>query len=168
MKFDKGERFNADQVFMMAERVEQNAADFYTKAAALHSATQDVEFLRRLAKTERDHKAVFGAMRKKLPARGKLPPDEYPYLKATLFLNTIADAGAGEGSLSTATPLTKSDSLEDLVRKGIRLEIEAIAFYTGLRALVPVSLGKRRIDTIIAEEQRHMVELAWCLRQMRR
>ena len=115
--------------------------------------------LLRLAKTERDHRDVFATMRRELPASARKLPDEYPYLKATLFLNSLAGTGGGEGVLSNADPLTSEQPLQQILRKGIRMEQTAILFYLGLRDAVPANRGRDKVDRIIAEEKDHLTEL---------
>jgi rubrerythrin len=46
--------FNADEIFEMAIRIENNGAAFYRKAAGLQSDTKNHKFLESLAKME-DH-----------------------------------------------------------------------------------------------------------------
>ena len=166
MKFDPNRSFNADEVFGMAERIEQNAADFYTKAACLHAQTSDVQFLNKLAAMELGHRDLFAALRAKLPPASREPPAADPYLKASIYLNSIADAGGGEGTLSNATPLAATDTLIGIVRRGIRMELEAVAFYVGVKEVVPAESGRSQIDRIIAEERGHVVVLADELRKL--
>jgi rubrerythrin len=148
-----------DEVFTIAERVEENAADFYTKAADLQSAPEDVEFLRRLAAMERGHRNGLAAMRKSLTDEMCRRPEESPYPNATLYLTTMADAHGGEGVLSQADPLTASDTLEELVKKGIAFEERTILFYLMLKDWLPNDLGRDQIDRIIKEEKQHLLDL---------
>jgi rubrerythrin len=160
--------FTADEVFEMAERIEQNAADFYREAATVHADKADVAFLRDLARMEDEHKAVFAAMRKELPPQlaDKRPFDD-PFLKATLFLDRIADAHGGEGTFSAASPMSKDDSLEELVKKAIQAEQKTVLFYVGISDRIPDDLGKDRVDVIISEEKSHITLLAEQLKQLK-
>jgi rubrerythrin len=148
-----------DEVFTIAERVEEDAADFYTKAAGLRSAQEDVEFLRRLAAMERGHRNRLAAMRKNLTPEMLRRPEESPYPKATMYLTTMADGHGGEGTLSQADPLTASDTLEELVKKGVGFEERTILFYLTLKDLVPRDLGRDQVDQIIEEEKQHLLDL---------
>jgi rubrerythrin len=159
-------KFNADEIFEMTERIETNAIDFYVKAADLHESSGDVAFLRKLAEMERGHLAAFAEMRRQLPDALRQPPDDYPYLKATLYLNLLADAHGGEGGLSQADPLTAGDSLRSILLKAVNMEQRAIAFYLGLKEMVPANRGRGQINRIVAEEQSHIVMLAAELRKL--
>ncbi|MBW2334990.1 MAG: rubrerythrin, partial [Deltaproteobacteria bacterium] len=63
--------FNADEVFEMAIRIEENGAAFYRKAAGLQSDTENREFLEKLAAMEDGHKATFIEIRKTLTDKEK-------------------------------------------------------------------------------------------------
>lgn len=159
--------FNVDEVFGMAERIEMDAAEFYTKAADIHADHQAAAFLRALAKMEYEHRDTFAAMRKTLAPKMRQLPDEDPYPKATIFLDTFADAHGGEGTLSMAAPLTASDRLDDLVKKGIAFERHTILFYLALKDLVPEGRGKDQIGRIIDEEKQHVVALTEKLAELK-
>ncbi len=153
-------KFNVDQVFEIAERIEGNAAEFYTKAADIHSASSDVAFLRDLAQMELNHQKLFAAWRRALPDLDREPPSDYPYLVASLQLESMAGAHGGEGRLSNAFPLGAEDSLRDVVLAGLRGEERTIVFYHDLRELVPADRGREEMDRIIREEKRHAAVLA--------
>ena len=65
--------FNADEIFEMAIRIENNAADFYRKAASLQSDTENQKFLERLAGMEVQHQKIFTEMRTTLTEKEKDP-----------------------------------------------------------------------------------------------
>jgi len=158
--------FNADEVFTIAERIEEDAAEFYTKAANLHAAQEEVELLRRLARMENEHRDRLVEMRNDLTPAMSRYLDDFPHPKAMLYLTTIADAHGGEGSLSQAQPLTASDTLEDLLKKGIDFEQKTILFYTALKDMVPPDLGREQVDRIIEEEKQHFLDLTARLKNL--
>ncbi|MBA4386977.1 MAG: rubrerythrin [Verrucomicrobia bacterium] len=159
--------FNADEIFQMAERVELDAADFYTKAAEIHGKNSDAGFLRRMAEMETRHRDVFSAMRKALPPACREPAADSPHPKATLYLDECADAHGGEGTLSASQPLTASDSLESIIQKAMGFERETLKFYLEMRDRVAADRGRDKIELIIKEEQSHMGTLADELAKLR-
>ena len=64
------ERFNADEVFNMAVKIETNGAEFYRKAATLQKDEKNRNFLNGLAKMEDRHKKVFEEMRHAFTEKG--------------------------------------------------------------------------------------------------
>jgi rubrerythrin len=159
-------RFNADEVFEMAERIEINGAKFYRRAAELKGKADKAagDLLLKLAKMEDQHRQIFSAMRKELPEDLRERTEFDPYLEANLYLGTMADAHPGEGAPSAAAALTGQETFPQIVRIAIDLEGKSIVFYLGLRDMVPEKLGKGRIDAIIAEEKQHIVTLTDVLR----
>jgi len=161
-------RFNADEVFEMAEKIEVNGAAFYRRAAALHAQDKEsVAFLTRLAEMEDEHRATFAAMRAELPERLREETAFDPYLEAGLYLNAMADSHGGEGTPAAADSLTGKESMTDVLRIAIGLEEKSIVFYLGIQDMVPEKLGKDKIGRIIAEEKSHMVTLAGELKKVR-
>ena len=162
-------KFNADEVFRMAETIEKNGAAFYRKAAQLRAESdrQNVRFLESLAEMEDVHKATFAAMRADLSEDMREDTAFDPYMEAGLYLNAMADSHGGEGAPTAADQLTGNESMSDILNIAVGLEEKSIVFYLGLRDMVPEKLGKDNIDGIIAEEKAHLVTLAAELRKLR-
>ncbi|MFO7870963.1 MAG: ferritin family protein [Kiritimatiellia bacterium] len=160
-----GITFNAGEVLQMAVRAEENAADFYNKAAELYkSKGKDGSFLLGLAGMEDEHKTKFKAMLSDLGEDMKGSTAFDPYMEAAMYLNTMADSSGIEGAPEITRNLTGEESVEDMLKMGIRLEKDAVIFYLGIRDMVPEKLGRDRIDTIIEEEKQHIIQLTGALR----
>jgi rubrerythrin len=151
--------FNADEVFEMAIRAEQNGAAFYRKAAALNADKSTVEFLEKLAAMEDAHEKVFVRMREDLSAKEKEQTVYDRFDEGSLYLAAAADAHGGEGSPAVATTLTGQETMEQILRIAIELEQKSILFYLGLKDMVPENLGRDRVDKIIEEEKGHVAAL---------
>lgn len=155
-------RFNADEVYAMAEKIEENGAAFYRRAAALQKSSKT--FWLDLARMEENHKATFAAMRAGLTDRMKEETAFDPFMEASLYLHAAADAHGGEGAPSVAASLTGKESVADILRIAIGLEQKSIVFYLGMKDMVPKKLGRDKIDDIIAQEKSHIVTLTEKLR----
>jgi rubrerythrin len=83
-----------------------------------------------------------------------------PMDESLLYLKTLADQHGGEGAPTAADALTGQESMEQVLRVAIDLEHKTVQFYTGLRGMVPASLGQDKIDRIIAEEKNHVLQLS--------
>jgi len=164
-----GIRFSADEVFAMSERMEENGARFYRRAAELHptSEKENIEFLLGLAAMEDQHLATFSEMRASLPGDMKESTAFDPYMESVLYLSTMADQSAAEGAPSVTDSLTGAESIEEILRIAIGLEEKAIIFYVGMKDMVPDRLGKDKLDAIIAEEKSHIATLAKELQKTR-
>jgi rubrerythrin len=151
--------FSADEVFEMAIRIEENGAAFYRKAAGLQSDASNREFLKKLATMEDHHRLTFVEMRKSLADREKTETVFDPEGELSLYLASMADRHGGEGSPVAADALTGEEKMDEIITTAIGLEKESILFYVGFRDMVPLEYGKDKIDEIIREEQRHIVQL---------
>jgi rubrerythrin len=153
-------RFSADEIFEMAIQIEVNGAVFYRKAAGMQGAGRSADFLLKLAVMEDGHKKTFEKMRQELTAPEKEVTTYDPLEEASLYLAAMADGHGGEGSPAAAGSLTGKETLAEILRTAIGLEKKSILFYLGMRDLVPLAMGKRRIDAVIGEEKSHIVILS--------
>lgn len=158
--------FNADEVFEMAVRIEENGAAFYLKAADLNPDPKNRKFLENLAAMEKGHKKVFSEMRKTLVDKEKAGKIFDPNDELSLYLASLADSIGGEGSPAAADALTGSESLAEILNIAIGLEKDSILFYLGLKDMVPEKQGRGRIDDIIKQERQHVAQLKSVLSKM--
>jgi rubrerythrin len=158
--------FNADEVFEMAVRIEENGAAFYLRAADLNSDPETTKFLENLAAMEKGHKKVFSEMRKTLVDKEKAGKVFDPNDELSLYLASLADSIGGEGSPAAADALTGSEPLEEILNTAIGLEKDSILFYIGLKDMVPEKHGRGRIDDIIKQERQHVAQLKSVLSKM--
>jgi rubrerythrin len=56
--------------------------------------------------------------------------------------------------------LTGKESLAEIIDIAVGLEKESILFYIGLKDMIPPKYGRDKLDKIIAEERKHVVELS--------
>jgi len=158
--------FNADEIFEMAIRMENNAADFYRKAASLQSDTKNQKFLEGLAGMEVQHQKIFTEIRTTLTEKEKDPKVFDPYDEVSQYLAAMVDTMGREGSPSVADSLTGDETLEEILRTAIGLEKDTILFYLGIKDLIPLQSGQNRIDEIIREERRHVIQLSNLLKKL--
>ena len=159
--------FNADEVFEMAIRIENNGAAFYRRAAGLQSDIKNQKFLEGLANMEDRHEKIFTDMRTSLTEKDKGPKVFDPYDEVSQYLAAMADTMGGEGSPSVADTLTGNESLEEILNIAVGLEKDSILFYLGIKDLIPAQSGKDRIDEIIKEERRHVIQLSKLLEKLK-
>ena len=71
----------------------------------------------------------------------------------------MADSHRGEGNSSVADSFTDDESIAEIIDIAIGLEKKFILFYLGLKDLVPPNYGQEKLDRIIDEERRHIIQL---------
>ena len=150
-------KYNAKEVFEIAEKIEENGAMFYRSAAAMHPS--QAELLNHFADMEKQHKATFASMKDAITGAGGDELLNDPNGDASLYLESIADTHGGEGSPVMAQQLTGNESVMEIMDMAVAAEKKSILFYVGLKDLVPESLGRKHVDRIIAEEKQHVITL---------
>ena len=142
--------FNADEVFEIAEQIERNGAKFYRLAAEIITDTNKKQLLLNLAKMEDEHEQIFKALRSKLSMDEKIQTTFDPEGESERYLRALADTRVFYEKDVIPT------SLEDILKFAITTEKDSIVFYLGIKEVVPVHLGKQKLDDIIKEEMGHI------------
>ncbi len=148
--------FNADEVFEMAEEIERNGALFYRQASEKASDADVKKMLQELAAMEDGHEKTFGQMRKELSDTEKEQATYDPDNEAAQYLQTLAGFHGTEGKVSPTELLTGQESMVDILKIALQAEKNSIAFYVGIKDLVPNKAGKDKIQAIIIEEMAHV------------
>jgi rubrerythrin len=151
--------FNADEAFEMAIRIEENGARFYRTASELRSDSQNREMLEKLSTMEDHHKLTFEQMREDLSEADKTATVFDPENESSKYLSAMADAHGGEGSPAAVNSLTGKESITEIIDIAIGLEKESILFYIGLKDMIPPRYGRDKIENIIKEERKHIIQL---------
>ncbi len=151
--------FNADEVFEMAIRLEQNGVRYYERAAELVEKPPLSGELRELADMERNHETVFRAMKKDFAASGVTPESYDPNETAMAYLHALVRGEVFANPEEPVEVLENSESRSEMLRTAIQREKDSIVFYLGVRDYVPTDRGKGKINDIIQEEMSHVVFL---------
>jgi hypothetical protein len=103
---------------------------------------------------EDSHENTFIQMKKDLKDDEKLSTVFDPENENILYLKALADSRVFSQKEQTES------SLKEILNTAIQTEKDSIAFYLGMKELVPVSSGQSKIDDIIKEEMSHIRLLA--------
>ena len=149
--------FNADEVFEMAAQIERNGAKFYRSAAKKFPDIAPV--LLDLAKMEDEHLKTFTAMHAELSG-GELETPVYdPDGEVQMYLRVMADGHVFDLQTDPSRQVENKKTPEDVLEMAMRAERDSIAFYVGLKEVVPQKAGKDKVQAIIKEEMGHMAIL---------
>ncbi len=146
--------FNANDIFEMAVKIEQNGAIFYRNAAKQIEDEGNKDFLLELARMEDGHVVVFSNMQKQLKDEAIFSSDFDPDDENILYLKALADTRV---FFEKEQP---DDSFKSILRTAIQTEKDSIAFYLGMKGLISANSGQSKIDDIIKEEMSHIRLLA--------
>ena len=148
-------KFNAIEVFEIAEQIERNGAAFYRRAAELFEDSAVAELFTKLANWEAGHEAILAGMRKELSEQARelstFDPAEPP-------LDAKAMAGLGAFGINPdfAGQLSGAETKCEVLKMALQKEKDTIVYYTGLRGFVPDAAGRDKISDVIEEELRHI------------
>lgn len=145
----------------VAERMEQNAARFYRRAAGMYQDPKISKIFSDLAQWEKRHVEVFAEMKKRLSEQvwglgqygAERPDGSNP--QTPVFPDRADPTQA----------LTGRETKADVLRMALQKENESIAFYASLKESVPNEEDIRAIQDILDEEQRHVRILTQSLEQ---
>ena len=149
-------RFNADEIFQMAERLEQNAATYYHTAAEKVNYPGARQMFLELASWEEKHESNFASMHKNISDKEREEMAFDPYDETAQYLQALADESIFDTSDSPLENIGTEPTFENILRFAVSKEKDTINFYTGLRQLVSAGSGKNKVDEIIQEEMRHV------------
>jgi rubrerythrin len=153
------DNYNIDEVFEMAEQMERNGARFYRIASKNFEASIATEMLLELAAMEEDHERVFMRMRERI-AKKEFGDGYYdPQGEAGQFIQSMMHGKVFGVDGDPTRLLTGKEKLDNILRTAILLEKDTIAFYTGVKILMPEDLGMKKVDSIIREEMSHVTLL---------
>lgn len=146
--------FNADDIFEMAVKIEENGAAFYREAAEGIQDEKSKNFLLELARMEDNHKLTFAGMKKDLSEKEKIPTTFDPNDENILYLRAFADTRV---FFKKENP---GNRMERILGSAIQAEKDSIVFYLGMKEIVPEKYGRSKLDDIIKEEMGHIRLLA--------
>ena len=142
--------FNANDIFEIAIKIEQNGALFYRNAAEKIDDKENKQFLLELAAMEDDHEKTFADMQKELKGEETAPTFFDPDNENILYLKALADARV------FAKKEELANDFKNILYSAVQAEKDSIVFYLGIKELVPEKAGKLKIDDIIKEEMGHI------------
>lgn len=152
-----GVRFNANEVLEMAIQIERNGREFYRLAAELQNDSDLRHQLNSLSQMEAIHEKLFSRMKNELEAVFVQEFD--PEDDAVRYLQSLVRGVVFDRTNPNAV-LDGTHTTAEVLTMAVALEKDSIVFYLGIRDLVPEHLGRDRIEDIIREEQRHVVQLS--------
>lgn len=148
------EDFNANDIFEIAVKIEENGAAFYRAAADKMDDEKHKEFLLEFARMEDEHVVTFTQMKNQLDEMASLPTVFDPENESMVYLKALADTRVFHKKKEPES------SFSSILATALQTEKDSIAFYLGMKDLVPERQGKEKINDIIKEEMSHIKIIA--------
>jgi len=165
-------KFNPEQVYLVAKRIEENGAAFYRRAADFVDDPEKKKLLLSLADWEDRHLEFFESLRTDFRDVGPLEYKKYidrvfkPDKETEASIFEWADSAILTPDENPADHFTGDETLEDILKIALEMEKDAVVFYTGLKEAMNVTKESDAVSKIIKEEMRHISvlnrELAQC------
>ncbi len=152
-----GVTFDASDILEIAVEIERNGQKFYKKAASMIKDSDTNQFLTELADMEKEHEETFRKMIETLPVSQTniLDPDN----DASRYLQAMADGNVFDVKKDLSKMLAGQESLEEIFKMAINAEKDSIIYYIGLEDFMVDEEDKKRVDKIIEEERKHVLDL---------
>jgi rubrerythrin len=151
--------YNADELFEIAEQIERNGANFYSRAADIAKKEEEKELLLTLASWEAQHEKLFAIMRQNLSEKDRENVLMDRDNQAAKYLQAVADTHIF--SVHEASNILQgSEDMADILNIALDFEKDTIVFFLAMKELVPKSLGKDKVDGILSEEMHHVQIIA--------
>ncbi len=151
--------FNAEEIFAMGVRIEENGRTFYLATARNSSNSVIKDLFTSLADWETRHVELFEKMKKDLPSDLKNVELYDPENSVHLYLKAAADShifiknsDIEKLALSCSTP---AQALE----LALQFEKDSVVFYSSMKEIVRDDLGREHLDKLIREELNHLGQL---------
>jgi len=148
--------FSVGQILEIAEKLEHNGAQFYTRMAKLFFDARRWNLCKDLADWRAGRELALAQRRKKFYSQETKfrPIDSGDYLQ--IHADVMADLAVFADKLYPAHTLTGRESPSEIAKEAIAKTKDAIAFYCGLKNFARNQEARAALDQIIAEEQGYM------------
>ena len=153
-------KFNADEIYEMAEQIERNGVRFYKFVAEKAADEKTRKLLLELADMEVEHEKVFAALREQLSSKDREPMAFDPDNQLGSYLQAMADGKVFDVKADPTDSLTGQESLEEVLRLALGREKDSVVFYLGMKEMVAEGSGRDKVDRIIKEELSHIGALS--------
>jgi len=158
--------FDADEIFTLAIKIEDNGERFYKRAATFLSDPDVCNLLTNLAEKEIEHKRLFTELRDRQKESGaKISVDPDP--ENETYLKAWADGHIFNTADDPLETMTGNESAEEILLMAIAAEKDSVVFYLGMKEAVYSDDDKATIDRIIKEEMGHYASLSLQLETIR-
>jgi len=145
--------FNICEIFNIANELEKNRADFFRRAAEKFRDKKIRNALLELAEQDKYNAYIFARIKEGF-SETECPPTVFdPDDVDHLYLKAMAEEHVC--NFDACKNLMGNESLNEILQMAIRMEKDALAFYTGLKNFVAKG-SVENVDLIIKEKLKHI------------
>ena len=148
--------FNADEVYEISIEIEKNGKEFYLTAADKAEKPDLKKFYTDLADWEGKHIELFEKLKSELPIEAEGDTVFDPDYQKHLYLRAAADSHIFRKNLNVSALVQGCKNPGEVIKIALQFEKDSVVYYNTMISLVPVNLGKDKIEQLIDEELNHM------------
>lgn len=148
--------FNADEIYQIGIRIEQNGKAFYEAVAQGSADPQMRAFFQDLARWESEHVQLFERLRQGLPEAARKGGTFDPGQELLRYLEAIADSHVFLKNKDVGELASRCRSPLEALAAAMAFEKDSVVFYTTMRKVTPQEFGREEIDRLIDEELGHI------------
>ena len=148
--------FNAIEAARIAQNMETNGIEFYSKSAARTKDAGVRKVFEQLAKDEQEHLDAFTKLERALEVARTAPPESGDEAETGTYIQRLLETQVFSG-LSDATRLGQEakDDYEALAT-AMRAERDAVVFYQEMLAFIDSKTAQETFTWILDEERKHL------------
>ena len=148
--------FNADEIFEIAEQIEQNGKKFYDVSAQRVSEPGAKKVLTDLAQMEADHLKTFQDLRAKLDAKTLEELTWDPEGESVAYLRAAADSHIFKATVDPGSLVGANAGAKEILELALQFEKDSVIYFMGVADMVPERLGKSEVLGLAKQEQGHI------------
>jgi rubrerythrin len=154
-------KFGVLEILKIAERLEHNGRQFYTKMAKLFIEARCRNLCEDLANWRAGRELTLARQRKQLHEQkaGFMPNDDCNYFRTNP--DVIADLSIFADKFYPPHTLTGHESMSEIVKDAVNKTREAVIFYRGLKDFARNQETRALINQFIEEEIRYICTLGF-------
>jgi len=156
---------NAEDVFTMAVRIEENGHEFYSEAVRRSKEPVAKALFEELAAMEAGHIVAFKSLRSQLSDASTSPNVWDPEGLAEAYLQATADTHIFTVE-AAAKRLEAQMTPQQILDMAIQFEKDSVGFFVGMKEIIPDSAGKTEIDRLIRSEMDHIRMLSGAAKRL--
>ncbi len=148
--------YSAEEIYDIGVQIEKNGKMFYEAAADTSQQATVKDFFARLAKWEAKHVELFSKLRAGLPEKAREHLSYDPADELTLYLKAAADTHIFKAGADIPGLVSRCKTAIDALSMALTFEKDSVVLYSTFLNLVPESLGKTDVESILQEELKHV------------
>jgi rubrerythrin len=152
-------QFNAESIFEIGVQIEKNGKAFYLEAAKRASDNAIASLFTELADWESKHIELFEQLKSELPDTMRDDPIFDPENELYSYLEAAANSHVFIVSTDVSQLATQCNSASEALDLALTFEKDSVVYYITMKKVVADHLGRKKIDTLIDEELKHIAIL---------